>query len=113
LGALPKTLEATFDLLRRSPVSEYLIVSAETEGFSGAFPLDLVAACSTLPERSVIWFGGLDSSSAAHCLAAPATAAVALGNPFLEKELALPLLRNVLLSRSPSAPLRRVRHLHR
>lgn len=110
---VPATRKATLDFLRRSPVSEYLLIAAEAEGRAGTFPVGLPAAFSELPEHSVIWFGGLDLASAAACLAAPVSAAVALGNPFLEKELALPLLREALLRSRPPAPLRRVRTLRR
>ena len=113
LGPVPATLDDTLDFLRSSPVSEYLLISAEAEGRAGTFPVELVAACSALPEHSVLWFGGLDQASAAACLAAPVTAAVALGNPFLEKELALPLLREALLRSRPPASLRRVRTLRK
>ncbi len=112
-GPIPTTLAATLDFLRHSPVSEYLLIAADAEGRAGAFPSGLVSACGALPERSVIWFGGLDPSLAATCLAAPVTAAVAVGHPFLEKELALPLLRDALLRSRPAAPLRRVRTLRR
>lgn len=112
-GAVPANLAATLDLLCSSPVSEYLLIAAEAEGSAGAFPLELVVACSNLPDHSVIWFGGLDQASASACLAAPVTAAVALGHLFLEKEVALPLLRDALLLSSPAAPLRRVRILRR
>jgi imidazole glycerol-phosphate synthase subunit HisF len=110
---LPRSLHAALELLRNSPTSEYLVIAADAEGRSGTFPPPLVSACESLPEQSVIWFGGLDAASAATCLRSPVTAAVALGNPFLEKELALPKLREAMLLSDSATPLRRVRTLRR
>lgn len=105
----PLALAEVVPLLLSSPVSEYLIISAASEGRPGAFPAGLTDAFSALPLQSALWFGGLDEPAALACLGHAATAGVALGHPFLEKELALPLLRAALLRAPSHPPLRRVR----
>ncbi len=82
------------------PVSDYFVTAVWNEGQAGEFPLELVEALTGLPESSVIWFGGLDRTTAAHCLRAPETAAVAFGNLLHDSELALPHLRADLLAGS-------------
>jgi cyclase len=92
-------------------VSEYLVTAVVAEGQEGGFPAALPESLRGLPVASVIWFGGLDTPTAAACLREPATAAVAFGNPLHESELALPHLRAELRSLAGEAGLRPVRLL--
>jgi imidazole glycerol phosphate synthase subunit HisF len=79
--------------LAAQPVSEYLLTAVDAEGHAGRFPLALLDAVGTLPEASVIWFGGLDAATMQACLQHRLTAAVAFGNPLHETEHAVPRLR--------------------
>lgn len=93
------------------PVSEYFVTAVESEGRAGSFPPALPAALGGLPMQSVIWFGGLDATTATACLRAPVTAGVAIGNPLHEAELALPRLRTALRAELDTETVRTVRTL--
>ncbi len=87
------------------PVSEYFVTAVDAEGHAGTFPRLLPVRLEFLPRESVIWFGGLDSSSAVECLQNPVTTAVAFGNGNHERELNAAMFRERVL-RSHSAPVR-------
>lgn len=86
--------------LKDNPVSEYFISSVKTDGKFGEFSQALVQSVEDLfaheiiPKRDSIWFGGLDTVSAAEVLRFESTKAVAFGNINMEKEINIPLIRN-------------------
>lgn len=87
------------------PVSEYFVTAVEAEGRLGEFPAALPAMLTGFPAESVIWFGGLDATTARPALKHSVTIGVAWGNFLHERELALPQLRR-RLSRSGLRPVR-------
>lgn len=97
------------EALRAAPVSEFLLISAATEGGRGTFPVTLPGAIDWLPEGGAIAFGGLDFATARQALAHRAIAAVAFGNPNHETELALPRFRAALSARAEVPALRAIR----
>lgn len=80
------------------PVSEFIVMSVDSDGIEGRFPYQLLSVCGGLPKQSVIWFGGLDLKSSLKCFQNPLTAAVAFGNRLHDSELDLPLIRRYSLN---------------
>ena len=80
------------------PVSEILLVDADHEGTAGTGHADTKLLSSELPgKKAFIWFGGLNRVVANELLAQPRTAAVAFGNANFERELNVPITRDLLL----------------
>lgn len=101
--------EACREQLMGLPLSEYMLVSAETEGFWGKFNLELLKQAGGFPASSIICFGGLDGEKAAVCLKDDRCTAVAFGNPNTEEELFIPNLRNGTALAGVSGTLRTTR----
>lgn len=110
-----RPLEVLTESLHRAaqlPCAEILVIDVRAEGHEGGFdPALAEAVCEAshlLGDRSLLWFGGIDTAAAASLVARPETSGVAIGNPLHERELALPLLREALRTRASRGAPRRV-----
>ena len=108
------SLDERLAAIGSSPVEELLVTDVDAEGARGEFSLDLarrVAPLAAAIRKPVIWFGGIDVSSADVLLGMRESAGVAFANVLLERELALREVRESLNS-GITSPARRVESRH-
>ena len=110
--ARPSAPNTWIERIGGTPCEEVLVIDVDAEGSEGSFSPTLATELGPLlaaVDRPAIWFGGLDTSTAASVLTRPDTTGVAIGNPLVESELVLPELRASLRSSHPDL-VRAVRH---
>lgn len=84
-----KVVDTTLSLLSRGLCSEVMLISADSEGVAGSFPVDLASSFSELPVRSIIWFGGISPSQYGQLAGLEWTAGIGFGNILFESETPL------------------------
>lgn len=89
VNAIDMSLDHALRILQVSPVSEFFLIDADNEGFTGQFSLHGCIPKQFLMalNRGLIWFGGIGPEQMRSLLEMPQTAALALGNRLLEREV--------------------------
>lgn len=104
-------LKAICGRLNEWPFAEVLAIDRAGEGSTGRFSLMDARGAHPLEElrKGIIWFGGIAPKQAEQLLGSPATVAVGIGNANLEREVAMRLMRRLLLHGRTGETLRRTR----
>lgn len=77
------------ELVREELFSEFLIVDRFNEGQEGKFAITADWFSKILPEKSVIWFGGVAPGQVRDLARNKLTSGIAVGNPLFERESSL------------------------
>lgn len=82
--------------LLRENFSEIWVSDRKNEGFPGGFEDRLTKWAIGMPEKTIVWFGGLDADIARALAGRPETAGLAFGNSLLVREVSAQLIRSQL-----------------
>ena len=102
--------EVAEEWLSSGLVSEVLVTAVESEGSIGRFPDEIPPMFKGVSSQSIIWFGGIDAEQARTLLNMNNTSAVAIGNILHEREISMPLFRNLINRNLDPTPVRETRN---